>query len=78
MRKNKEILKNEKERNLKAIAFHSEHVRKLTARNEEIDAEIKSIKNSEYGEILEARNIEPEQLIILLDNLNKKGKTDEK
>lgn len=78
MRTNKQSLLNEKERNLKSIAYHNAHIKRLTSRNEEIEAEIVSIKNSEYGEILQEYNLEPEQLRILLDKLKRKEKTDEK
>ena len=78
MRKSKQTLLKEKENNLKSIAYHTEHIKKLTSRNEEIDAQIVAIKNSEYGEILEAYNLEPEQLRLLLDKLKRKEKTDEK
>lgn len=74
MRTNKQTLLNEKERNLKSIAYHNAHIKRLTSRNEEIDAEIISIKNSEYGEILQEYNLEPEQLKSLLENLKRKGK----
>lgn len=78
MRKTKQALLKEKENNLKSIAYHTEHIKKLTSRNEEIDAQIIAIRNSEYGEILEAYNLEPEQLKVLLEKLKRKEKTDEK
>ncbi len=70
----KERLLDEKEALTAKIATYEERIKKAKDRISEIEVQVKSIINSEYGKILEVYDMTPEQLAEFLQNAKKKGK----
>ena len=76
MNPKKEKLLAEKETLLSKISTYEERIQKMKNRISEIDSKVKSIVNSEYGEIIEAYHMTPEQLAELLQTMKTKGKNE--
>ena len=70
----KERLLEEKKMLTSKIATYEERIQKAKSRISEIDVQVTSITNSEYGKVLEAYHMTPEQLAEFLQNMKKKGK----
>ena len=70
----KERLLDEKEALITKIATYEERIQKAKSRISEIDVQVTSITNSEYGKVLEAYHMTPEQLAEFLQSMKKKGK----
>lgn len=76
MNHKKEKLISEKSLLLDKIETNSNRIEKMKSRIAEIDKIITSITNSEYGEIMEAYNMTPEELAELLEKTKMKGKNE--
>ena len=74
MNPKKEKLKTEKEGLIAKIRDYKEKIDKAEKRISEIDSLLTSITNSEYGAVMEAYNMTPEELADFLMKAKVKGK----